>query len=115
MWPVPVEEYTMKEIHGAGYVEYLNFYSKAKTNSHKVILRVYCDGDEAFEWDPIMLNTRGYTSSTPGISLLKYGVDGDCVVHLTLRFEFQRHLKITVQPITAGCSCTIEGLVNLIR
>ncbi|MBW2559547.1 MAG: hypothetical protein JRE40_01705 [Deltaproteobacteria bacterium] len=109
-------ETTMKEIHGAGNVEYIEAWVSAKTNSHFTRLRVYCDDNLAFYWDFNSLNDIGYTASTPGISLLKFATDGFCSVHLTLNFNFKRKLKITMQAaITSGQNVTVEGLVNLIK
>lgn len=110
------EETELALLEGAGETEYLNLKVNAETNSHEAFLRIYCDEKLAFEWNPATLNVYGYAATTPGISLLAYGVAANCMIHLSLKFSFRDKLKITVQR-KAGSGDTpvaVDGLVNLI-
>ena len=112
---LPLTETTLKEVFGAGYTEYLLFWVGPKTDSHKTVFRIYCDGNLAFYWDFFTLNLYGCMASTPGISITLYGTDTACVALITIKFSFRRTLKITMQSIiTTGQSVIFEGLANLI-
>ena len=108
---------TVRQVHGAGELEYLDFRINAMADSQFVSCYVYCDDKCSFLWDSAMLNEDGYTATTEGIQLLKYGVDSLCYIHCMLKFNFQRNLKICMQR-KAGSpnqSIVVEGLVNLIK
>ena len=107
---------TAKEIKGAGHTEYLEMRNPAQPSSEDTILMVYCDGNLAFNWNCKGLNDYGFTASTPKISLLKYLADGECVIFLTLKFEFRENLKISLMNGTADqTQIEVEGLVNLVK
>ena len=108
-------ETTLKEVEGSGYTEFLMMRNTLRDNSDDTIIRVYADGNLAFEWSFYMLNYAGYTPTTPKISLLKYTENGLCIVHVTLKFEFQRSLKITAQNTNLDQDVWVEGLANLIK
>lgn len=109
-------EKTIKEIDGAGHVEYLDFLVEAETNSHHTVCKVYCDGKPAYAWAFSGLNGRGFVATTDKIAVLLYAVDGFCYVHTALDFSFKRKLKITMQnALTANQTVQVEGLVNLIK
>jgi len=112
---LPTTLTTLKEIHGAGTVEYVYARVAANTDSHRTILAIYCDGNCAFSWTFEGFYLNGYTASTPGISLLSYAENGLCVVHITLKFSFRRSFRIAMQAVgTGGQSVVVDGLANLI-
>lgn len=107
-------EKTLKTIDGCGELEWLHFYVPAQSYSHRANFRIFCDGNVAWGWMIEYLDTRGFTASTPAMSLLKYGVDALCSVSLTLPFQFHEQLKITGWGMSGPLSnVEIEGLVNL--
>lgn len=113
-----VGETTLRTIHGAGTVEFIEFKTGAAVQSDRTHLRVYCDDVLSWYYDFFSLNARGYTTSTPRMSLSKYADDGLCVVLLTLRFSFKRELRLTAGLLAgpvAARTVTTDGLVNLIR
>jgi len=113
---LPTSETTLKEVDGAGHTEYLQFRVAAKADSHKTIIRVYCDGNKAFEWSFADMSGEGYTASTQGISLTNYGVDAKCSAQVMFKFNFTWLLKITMEAVTTADQVVIvEGLVNLIK
>ena len=111
------DEKTIKEIHGAGELEYIDYRMEANTDSDRISCRVYCDDKCAFAWDAYNLDHAGYTATTEGIALLKYAVNGFCYIHVMLKFNFQRNLKITMRRKegSPNQAIRIEGLVNLIK
>lgn len=113
-------ETVMKTVHGAGKTEYLRFYTDAAVDSHQTWWRVYCDGKCVFSENYKNFHDwYGYAADTPKLSLLKYAVDDECVLHLTLKFSFKRELKITVTAKGTlpewGQWAELEGIVNLQR
>ena len=112
---VGTTETTLKEVFGAGKTEYVVLRVAVGTDSHLARMRIYCDGNLSFDWTYSALNIYSYAASTPGISLTLYGTDVACVVHLTIRFSFLRHLKVTFQNVTSAKTSTVDGLVNLMK
>ena len=112
---VGTTETTLKEVFGAGKTEYVVLRVAVGTDSHLARMRIYCDGNLSFDWTYSALNIYSYAASTPGISLTLYGTDTACVVHLTIRFSFLRHLKVTFQNVTSAKTSTVDGLVNLMK
>lgn len=108
-------ETDMKIVNGAGHIVYIDFMVCAVTSSEFTKCRVYCDGVNAFEWNFIALNDFGFKTDTPGISLTTYAANGICCIHLTLKFEFTRQLRITMQPyLNTLNGYAIDGLASLI-
>lgn len=89
-----VEE-VLVDLHGAGYVNTIEFFVSLHANSEETALRIYCDGDRVFSATPKIWSDSGYTASTPTFSLCQYAENGKCVMLLTKKFEFRRRLKIT--------------------
>ena len=113
---LPLTETTIKTVDGAGHAEYIFVQINAKTDSHKTVIQIYCDGNLAYGLSFLGLNLRGYGTTTPDISLLQYGVDAACAVHIGLKFSFTRELKITMYSVdTANQSGVLEGMANLIK
>ncbi len=113
--PASVET-TLKTVAGAGYCQLIHIEEAAAADSDHTQVNIYCDGTLAWYGNFAALNTEGYTASTPGVSLLKYAVDGFCVVLLTARFEFQRELKVTAIPNATGAQLILTKLtLNLIK
>lgn len=88
-------ETTLVDIHGAGYVDTIQFTIGANPDSDDTSLRVYCDESKVFDNDPDGWEAYGYTASTPHFSLTSYTADGYCHMLLTRRFDFRQRLRIT--------------------
>ena len=110
-------ETTLKTINGSGTLVYIRFKVSAETNSHYTIMNIYCDGSLVWSENFASLGSSvyNYGSGTPGISLLQYGVNALCCVHITLPLQFRNQLKITAQAqTTSGQSIEMEGTANLL-
>jgi hypothetical protein len=108
-------EKTLLTFSGAGECDTVYFYVAAATDSHLLKLRVYCDGNLAYEASPNIVNLRGFTASTPNISLLKYADNGICAVLLTKVFKFRRELRIAAYaPTSNSQGCLAWALPSLI-
>jgi len=110
-------ETTVATVEGAGESEFMVVRVAAETHSDDIAMRVYCDGNLTWAWGFSNLNAYGYVATTEKMSLLKYAADGECCVHVTLKFAFIRQFKVTMQrqagsPDQAGF---IEGMVNVIK
>jgi len=117
---LPDAETTIKTIDGAGNTEYLLLHVDAVSKGENTSFKIYCDGVVAWWWSFKSMNDKGYSTSTPGMTLIKYAADGLCDIHLTLKFAFKRELKITGRAdghvIGGGVpDVMVEGMVNLIR
>ena len=89
-------ENTLLEIKGTGYCDLMRFWVQAATNSAYTTFRVYVDGELAMWLQPQFLYVRGYTATTPVVSLLQYETGGDNTIQVNFRFSFRRSLKLTV-------------------
>jgi len=108
-------ETTVMTFNGAGKTEYISLMAAAKTESHNVDWKVYCDGRLVFWWSLVDLNDMGYTASTPAISLTKITTNGICVLHLTLKFGFKYELKVTAKGATTDVQDVyVNGFANVI-
>ena len=106
---------SVKTIDGAGVVQQLLFRFDAADASHTSDILLYCDGKLVFFWGINLLNTAGYTATTPCIQLLKYAENGFCSVQIDIKFEFQRHFEIKINAGAADTGYKVEGVVNLIK
>jgi hypothetical protein len=108
-------EKTLLTFSGAGECDTVYFYIAAATDSHLLKLRVYCDGNLAYEASPNRIHDRGFTASTPHISLLLYADNGICAVLLTKVFKFRRELRIAAYaPTSNSQGCLAWALPSLI-
>lgn len=87
-------ETTLFTVRGVGYCDHIIFYVPAHADSHQTEIRVYCDGTNVYWMGLDSLNAYGITASTPGTSLLKYDVDGDCSLLVTHKLEFQHDFSV---------------------
>jgi len=110
-------ETTLIQIDGVGETEYLDFFVAAGGGSELVMMMVYVDEVMVFYWQFAALNARGFMASTPGISLISYAVNGQCVAHLTVKFRFRRNLRLRMKcwPGNVGLTVWTEGLVHIMR
>jgi hypothetical protein len=104
-------------VYGAGEMVYIRFRVAAKANSQLTNMKISCDGKVVFWEDFASLSDKyGYTASSSNINVLKYAVDGICVVHIVLPFKFLRIFNVQMAAtVTTGQSVEVEGVVNLIR
>jgi hypothetical protein len=110
-----LSEATILTFSGAGECDTIYFGIGTATDSHKLKLRVYCDGSLAFEASPQSLFDRGFTASTPHISLLIYNANNVCTVLLTKRFTFRRELRIAAYATTSNSQlCVAWALPSLV-
>jgi hypothetical protein len=107
-------ENTMLTVNGAGYSQFIDAKVAAHASSHNVTVRIYCDGVLAYSVAFIVASDKGFTASTPGVSLTAYTADGVCELLFTTKFEFRRSLVVTMQPSVAGIIATATTIANLI-
>jgi len=107
-------EKTVFTIEGAGVMDYLEVViSLATANSHRVLWRVICDGVQAWARSFRLLNAYGYTTTTPGVTLMRYAVDGICSALMTTPFRFKRKLEVrTVLEVSGSVSTTFYAKVH---
>lgn len=108
---------TILTVGGAGCCPYIEFQVQAATHSDEIAFEVQCDGATAAIFGPESHNNLGYGPTVPshGIVLVKYAVDGVCVMVTNIPFSFRRELKLRAQD-SSGTAQTVyaKAHVNLI-
>jgi len=107
-------ETTVLTVNGAGECDMIICRAHTNTYSHVTEFRIYCDGMLAFQDTPDNLNTLGFTSSSPGISLLRFSVNGDCIFVITKRFGFRSALRIAAYNSAGAAAVSVSAFANLI-
>ena len=101
-------------VNGAGECDMIICRAHTNTYSHVTEFRIYCDGILAFQYTPDNLNTLGFTSSSPGISLLKFAANGDCIFVITKRFGFRSFLRVAAYNAAGAAAVSVSAFANLI-
>jgi len=98
-----------------GSCSFIEFRVHAAASSEQTALRVYCDEALIWEHDPLWLDSNGFTTATPTVSLPTYLVDGVCVILIHHRFEFKRQLRITCINTVAAQTVDAWAYPTLLR
>lgn len=61
-----------------------------------MLLRIFCDGNLAWDDSPNHLNILGYRTDTPCVSLTTYLAAGLCAIQINLNFKFRTQLRIEI-------------------
>jgi hypothetical protein len=107
-------ETTVLTVKGAGECDMIICRAHTNTYSHVTEFRIYCDEILAFQDTPDNLNTFGFTSSSPGISLLRFTANGDCIFVITKRFGFRNALRIAAYNAAGAAAVSVSVFANLI-
>jgi hypothetical protein len=107
-------ETTVLTVKGAGECDMIICRAHTNTYSHVTEFRIYCDEILAFQDTPDNLNTFGFTSSSPGISLLRFTANGDCIFVITKRFGFRSALRIAAYNAAGAAAVSVSVFANLI-
>lgn len=108
---------TLKTIRGSGELLYVYFRVQAGTDSHLTAFTVQTDGNMAVSMTFQMLDSYGFTASTPGISKLSYAANGECIALVTLRLPFRKKLVLGMQSSSGAggnLAVDIDGTCKLI-
>jgi hypothetical protein len=107
-------ETSVLTVKGAGECDLIECYVLANTNAHNTLFKIYCDGNFIGGFYPYGLYGAGYTASTPGISLLKYAVDGYCSFIITKKLYFRRMLEIKAVNPSVSQTVIVYAYTNMI-
>jgi len=95
---VPVNagtEGTIITVDGVGELVRLAIGLNPQTDNEDVEIRLYCDGEIAWAFNPLGLSIQNYSATTPGVQLLRYTAGGDIGIQVLLPFSFRRQFKVT--------------------
>jgi len=115
---VPVNagtEGTIITVDGAGELVRLAIGLNPQTDNEDVEIRLYCDGEIAWAFNPLGLSIQNYSATTPGVQLLRYTAGGDIAIQVLLPFSFRRQFKVTALNGTSNTqylNCT--AIFNLV-
>jgi hypothetical protein len=110
----PGTETNVITLTGAGYCDMIICEVATGTGSSLTRFRVYCDGKLALSFTPQQLYGIGFAASSPGISLLNFGVNDYCSFSVTKRFEFKNSLRISAFNSTYSAVVSVRAFANLI-
>lgn len=74
-----------------------HLHSRVYVQDDEVSVTVVLDGGDIYIGKPSSLNGRGFTATTPYISLTRYTADGPCDVLLTAPYRFKESFAIRVR------------------
>jgi hypothetical protein len=107
---------TLLSVDGSGCCDFIIFYVAAAAGSDDIQMLLYCDDVLTLAMSPFVANFYGIGTSTPGVTLTKYAVDGICSFVITKRFEFRRSFLVRAQNSEAAAQAAQAiGVVNLKR
>ena len=101
-------------LENAGTLLYLVFYIPAGAGNEGSLLKIECDDNTVFYWSAESLDSYGYCATSDGMQVLKYAVDGVCIVHVTVPFKWRSNFTVTIRSITGGVY-KIEGASNVVE
>jgi hypothetical protein len=111
--PAGTTVYT-KTFYGAGRLRYVVL----AANHYFIAPVIQVDGQQVL-WSEMYFQRYylfGFSEITPGLSLIRYNVGGDCTLMVTLNFEFKRKIEIGFHnfDVSDHVGYIYEGCVELI-